>query len=512
VRIATKLKLAALLTTGAILLSALILLYTNVQVQKQLVNNQLAGDISEGLDGLRFLSMDYLLKQEDRVKVQWRSKHASLGRLLALAEFEGPEERRALQRLRQTHDSLAYLFSEIVAGEKLPESTRERVALRSDLLRRVQSQLIAKVEVMSADAARLSEHSREVVVGTLVRAKTYVLLCGLALGAVAGLLLMIMRDLVRSLSQLQTGTRIVGAGNLDHRMDLSSGDEFGDLGRSFDRMISRLRESQGVLKQEIAERERIGIRLRQANAELLSASRMKSEFLASMSHELRTPLNGIIGFSEFLVDERPGKLNDKQKEYLNDVLNSGRHLLQLINDVLDLSKVEAGKMELYPEIFTLREAIDEVCSIISPLSQKKGITLKKEIAPEIGKVALDRQKFKQVLFNLLSNAVKFTDSEGCVEVVCALRGANELCLQVRDTGIGIAPQDIRRLFVEFQQLDSGTARRYEGTGLGLVLTRNIIEIQQGSIAVDSEPGKGSTFTVILPLSLEGGARERTAAA
>jgi len=228
------------------------------------------------------------------------------------------------------------------------------------------------------------------------------------------------------------------------------------------------------------------------------ASRMKSEFLANMSHELRTPLNGIIGFSELLVDEKPGKLNDRQKEYLNDILNSGRHLLQLINDVLDLSKVEAGKMELFPETFALSGAVDEVCSVISPLAKKKSITIQREIALAIENVTVDKQKFKQVLYNLLSNAVKFTDPGGSVEINASAQNADRLELKIRDTGIGIRQDHFDKLFVEFQQLDSGATRRYEGTGLGLALTKKLVEFQHGSIGVVSEPGNGSTFTVILP--------------
>src|SRR5680860_935517 len=213
---------------------------------------------------------------------------------------------------------------------------------------------------------------------------------------------------------------------------------------------------------------------RQKNVELENASRMKSEFLANMSHELRTPLNGIIGFTEFLIDEKPGPLRPKQKEYLGDVLNSARHLLQLINDVLDLAKVEAGKMELHPETFPVRKAGEEVTAVIKSIAQKKHIAVGIEVSDGLDAVTLDQHKFKQVLYNLLSNAVKFTDEGGQV--------------------------DINRLFTEFEQLDSGTARRFEGTGLGLALTKKIIEFQGGRIDAQSEPGKGSVFTVVLPVT------------
>jgi protein-histidine pros-kinase len=239
--------------------------------------------------------------------------------------------------------------------------------------------------------------------------------------------------------------------------------------------------------------------VQEQNRLVVEANRMKSEFLANMSHELRTPLNGIIGFSEFLADEKPGKVNEKQKEYLGDILNSGRHLLQLINDVLDLSKVEAGKMELFPETFALQKSVDEVCAIILPLAKKKNVAIQKDIGRAVEMVTLDPQKFKQVLFNLLSNAVKFTDEGGRVRIEVAPHDTNLFRMSVSDTGIGIKPQNIDKLFVEFQQLDSGMDRRYEGTGLGLALTKKIVEFQGGHIAVESEPGKGSVFNVVLPV-------------
>jgi signal transduction histidine kinase len=218
-----------------------------------------------------------------------------------------------------------------------------------------------------------------------------------------------------------------------------------------------------------------------------------------MSHELRTPLNGIIGFAEFLVDGKPGTINPKQKEYLQDILNCGEHLLQLINDVLDLAKVEAGRMELNPERFALREAIAEVCNVAKAIAQKKRIQIEIAIAPDLGEVTLDQQKFKQVLYNLLSNAIKFTDDGGRVEIRAALYDRHRFKLAVKDTGVGIKPEDLQKLFKEFEQLESGATRRHEGTGLGLALTRKIVESQGGEVNVESDLGKGSSFTVLLPL-------------
>ena len=232
---------------------------------------------------------------------------------------------------------------------------------------------------------------------------------------------------------------------------------------------------------------------------LLEANRMKSEFLANMSHELRTPLNGIIGFTEFLIDEKPGPLKTKQKEYLGDVLSSARHLLQLINDVLDLAKVEAGKMELHPETFPVHKAVEEVAAGIQGIANKKHIAISIEIGAVLDAVTLDQHKFKQILYNLLSNAVKFSDDGGQVSIKARRLDLQHFEVQIHDTGIGIKPEDVDRLFTEFEQLDSGTARRFEGTGLGLALTKKIVEFQGGRISLESHPGKGTVFTVVLPV-------------
>lgn len=262
--------------------------------------------------------------------------------------------------------------------------------------------------------------------------------------------------------------------------------------------LSPLQTEDGILVssaiRDITDRKHFEQTLREAN-------RLKSEFLANMSHELRTPLNGIIGFSEFLADEKPGKLNDKQKEYLNDILTSGRHLLHLINEVLDLSKVEAGKMKLLPTDFSLHAAVAEFCAGIAPVAKKRNIGITTTISPELGHVRLDLQKFKQVLNNLVSNAVKFSHEGGQVEIAAQTLPGNRFRIQVKDNGIGIASKDLPRLFREFEQLDSGEARRYEGTGLGLALTKKIVEFQGGTIGVESEPGKGSVFSVELPTEI-----------
>jgi len=230
------------------------------------------------------------------------------------------------------------------------------------------------------------------------------------------------------------------------------------------------------------------------------ASRLKSEFISTMSHELRTPLNAIIGFSELLVDRKVGQINVKQAQYLEDILRSGNHLLRLINDILDLSKIEAGKMEILLEPCGVKEVMEEVCSVIKSLADAKGIAIAVSIAAQAGEVEADRIKLKQILYNLLSNAIKFTDRDGRVEIKVEPGAKNIIVIKISDTGIGINAEGIRKLFSPFLQLDAGPAGKQQGTGLGLMLTRKFIELHQGSISVDSEVGKGTVFTVLLPQS------------
>jgi len=227
-----------------------------------------------------------------------------------------------------------------------------------------------------------------------------------------------------------------------------------------------------------------------------SATMAKSRFLASVSHELRTPLNGIIGFSELMYDGRLGPISDDHKDCLADILTSARHLLQLINDILDLSKVEAGKMEFRPELVDVGKLVYEVRDVIRPLAERKNLTLAMDLAPDI-EAFIDASRFKQVLYNYLSNAVKFTPKEGRVSVHMARENTRQFRVEVADTGIGISEEEVARLFQEFQQLPN-SRKAEQGTGLGLALTRHIVEAQGGSVGVRSVLGQGSTFWAIMP--------------
>ena len=236
------------------------------------------------------------------------------------------------------------------------------------------------------------------------------------------------------------------------------------------------------------------------NRRVEHTTRLKSEFLANMSHELRTPLNAIIGFSELMHDEKVGKVAENHKEYLGDVLTSAQHLLQLINDVLDLAKVESGKMEFHYAPTDIRKIIGEVCDVLRTLMSRTRMEVTVEVDEGLDRVLVDSSKLKQVLYNYLSNALKFSPEGGQVRVRARQEGPDAYRIEVEDKGIGIKPEDIPRLFAEFQQLDTSASKKYQGTGLGLALTKRIVEAQGGRVGVSSTSGRGSIFYAVLPLT------------
>lgn len=253
-----------------------------------------------------------------------------------------------------------------------------------------------------------------------------------------------------------------------------------------------------LVRQRTVDLQRANAELLAANEEILKTNRMKSQFFANMSHELRTPLTAIIGFSELLQDRTFGDLNESQARYVDNIYRSSRHLLNLINDILDLAKVESGKMKITLEPFSLKECLDQVSNVVRPLAMEKNIALSVGIEDEIDTVVGDEVRIKQIMYNLLSNGIKFTDQGGRVEV-CARSVDNILHVSVTDNGIGIEKEYHEIIFSEFQQVDGSYSRRHEGTGLGLALTRKLVDLHGGRVWVESEgEGKGSTFTFTLP--------------
>jgi PAS domain S-box-containing protein len=249
---------------------------------------------------------------------------------------------------------------------------------------------------------------------------------------------------------------------------------------------------------DITELKTVEQSLREANIIAEIANRTKSEFLANMSHELRTPLNSVIGFSDVLLEGTSGDLNEKQTRYLKNISKSGKHLLTIINDILDISKVESGKIQLCNEVISVKTLLEDMLAAMQPLAAKKEIVIKISFDPDLGYILVDKGKIKQVLYNLIGNALKFTDHGGFVTIGAKVNG-DMVYISVKDTGIGISRKDQEKLFKPFTQIDSSIARKYEGTGLGLALAKELVVLHGGQIWAESELGKGSMFTFTIPL-------------
>ena len=325
-----------------------------------------------------------------------------------------------------------------------------------------------------------------------------ILLAALGFAVLAGMLLA--GRMVGPIRALRAGAARIGSGDLSQRIAIKTGDELEALANQFNDMAGRLQESYAGLEQKVEERTR---EVEEKSRQLEMASQHKSQFLASMSHELRTPLNAIIGLTEMMVTNAARFGTEKAAEPLRRVHRAGTHLLGLINQVLDLSKIEAGKLELSPETVTLAPLIDEVIGTARQLAEQNKNRLVVESQENLGSLTVDPMRLRQILLNLLSNACKFTkQGRVTLRVRKVVDGRNWIEFAVTDTGIGMTPEQQAKLFEEFTQADSSTARQYGGTGLGLAITRKLARMMGGDVTVTSEPGKGSVFTVRLPGSAD----------
>jgi signal transduction histidine kinase len=384
-----------------------------------------------------------------------------------------PEDERYLGRIRATSGQLTNVVREIVeaggaASGRVPSLRTKAELLAIDLNQHateLANAMTAKTDAVIAQNASAYENSRDLFIGVAAGAIVLALLLGFVLSwSVTG-----------PIQRIDSRLAAIASGDFSGHVDATNRDELGALAANVNRMSDELRR---------------------LYRELETASQHKSDFLANMSHELRTPLNAIIGFSQVLREGMVGDVNEKQAEYLDDILSSGHHLLSLINDVLDLSKVEAGQVELELAPFSLQEALERGVAMVRERAMQDGVFVTLAANREADVVSGDERRIRQVIFNLLSNAVKFTPTGGAVDVR-ATRANGEVSVSVADTGPGIAAEDLRRVFEEFQQTEAGIERG-EGTGLGLALSKRLVELHGGRIWVDSELGRGSTFVFTLP--------------
>jgi len=384
------------------------------------------------------------------------------------------DDERILKQIRADAGQLSNVLARIVAFDKAKESAKglklqpDAEILATDL-RTQATQLVnrtqGETDALIAQNRRSFAASQRLFIAVGAGSIVLALLLGFVLSW----------SLIGPIQRMETGLESIASGDFSGRVDVANRDELGALAANINRMNDEL----GRLYQELE-----------------TVSRHKSEFLANMSHELRTPLNAIIGFSEVLHEQMFGDLNEQQMSYVSDVLDAGKHLLSLINDILDLSKVEAGRMELELTELTIAEALESGVSMQSEQAGRNGVSLGVDVDPAVGVIQADERKVRQVVFNLLSNAMKFTPSGGRIDLSAQLsNGTVEVA--VADTGPGIAPEDQELIFEEFQQARSSAKR--EGTGLGLPLSRKFIELHGGRLWVESVQGQGSTFRFSLPV-------------
>jgi signal transduction histidine kinase len=386
-----------------------------------------------------------------------------------------PEDAQDLHRLRATDRDLTKALREIVAagpedsGRRAPLHRAKAEALAGDLAQQaahLANGTTATTNVLIAENANAYEHSRNLFIGVAAGAIVLALLLGFVLSW----------SVIGPIQSIDSRLAAIASGDFSGHVDVTNRDELGALAANVNRMndeLSRLYR------------------------ELETTSQHKSDFLANMSHELRTPMNAIIGFSQVLREGMVGDVNAKQAEYLDDILSSGNHLLTLINDVLDLSKVEAGQVELQVAPFSMEDALERGVSMIREQATTEGVKVTLHRNGGLGVVSGDERRIRQVIFNLLSNAVKFTPTGGQVDV-STMQVDGDMRVSIADSGPGIAAEDLDRIFDEFQQTEAG-ARQREGTGLGLALSKRFVEMHGGRIWCESEIGKGSTFEFTLPV-------------
>jgi signal transduction histidine kinase len=369
--------------------------------------------------------------------------------------------------------------------------------------RQAENDLMAVVKVVMPDSAtrKAINWNRAILLATAIITVFLAMLVAYAI---------VRYVIVKPLDHLRYVSEEIRRGNLDARADVHTADEFEELGLAFNRMLRGLIDSQEELRKTNGALDGKVDELARANLNLYEMNRLKGDFLATMSHELRTPLNSIIGFSDVLGSIE--SLDPKQKRYVENIRSSGRMLLEMINDILDLAKIEAGKMEVRVTTFAVESVVSAQCDMVRPLAERKRIDLVHDVGPGLEAVEQDQAKVQQILANLLSNAVKFTPEGGRVDVVARLDEPEAgpprtFCIDVRDTGVGIAEDEQQAIFEKFRQGhvfqgDDAMTREFSGTGLGLSIVRELCRLLGGDVSLESQLGRGSRFTVSLPLRLE----------
>jgi len=543
---------AGILIVPAIILSSVILVMSD-RIEEKNKDQEIAGEIHIAISQLDMITYEYLLYHEKRMREQWISKYNSINEILE-------KEIEVKKLIRPGFVALSDSFSQVTANYKEKQKLIQEGAAQAkidavlSLEKRLVAQLLIKSSSIISDATRFAEEARTEATKAqkLTNTLTSILVIILVVSVITTSLIFA-KSILKPLGELTKGAGIIGKGGLEHKVEVKTKDEIGELANAFNRMTSILTSnlktitaSHDELNKEITERKQAEEELRKlkeelevkvaertkelqesvqklnkgqkamllmvedlnqtskelkkANIKLKGLDHLKSMFIASMSHELRTPLNSIIGLTGIILQGISGKITEVQRKELMMVKNSANHLLVLINDIIDVSKIEAGKVELVIEELDLSELIQEVSNSFKIAVDKKGLKLSLE-TPERLIIKSDKRRAKQVIINLMSNAVKYMD-KGEIEIKAAKK---DECVEVSvaDTGIGIKKENIKMLFKQFSRIHVAGMTRVEGTGLGLYISKKIADLLGGEIEAKSEFGKGSKFTFTLPLKHKG---------
>jgi len=543
---------AGILIVPAIILSSVILVMSD-RIEEKNKDQEIAHEIHIAISQLDIITYEYLLYHEKRMREQWISKYNSINEILE-------KEIEVKKLVRPGFVALSDSFSQVTATYKEKQKLIQEGAAQAkidavlSLEKRLVAQLLIKSSSIISDATRFAEEARTEATKAqkLTNTLTSILVIILVVSVITTSLIFA-KSILKPLGELTKGAGIIGKGGLEHKVEVKTKDEIGELANAFNRMTSILTSnlktitaSHDELNKEITERKQTEEELRklkeelevkvaertkelqesvqklnkgqkamllmvedlnqtskelkEANIKLKGLDHLKSMFIASMSHELRTPLNSIIGLTGIILQGISGKITEVQRKELMMVKNSANHLLVLINDIIDVSKIEAGKVELVIEELDLSELIQEVSNSFKIAVDKKGLKLSLE-TPERLIIKSDKRRAKQVIINLMSNAVKYMD-KGEIEIKAAKK---DECVEVSvaDTGIGIKKENIKMLFKQFSRIHVAGMTRVEGTGLGLYISKKIADLLGGEIEAKSEFGKGSKFTFTLPLKHKG---------
>jgi signal transduction histidine kinase len=441
---------------------------------------------------MHFTALALLLREEGTVARILRENNRFNN---ALAQLEGaatPVERELIQQIRARQDDAMNAVADIanaIRDGRLDEARAGLLGREDRVYREIEALVARLVEAEHARMARLRSSVETTNRTSLVVAAWF---AGAAIGLALLLGFVISWSFILPVREADAFLAQVAAGNLGATITVPNRDELGAL-------AARMNYMSRELQRLVAEQEQAAVQLRRLNERLEQTSRAKSEFLANMSHELRTPMNAILGFTEMLLDGLYGDIAPELREPLTDVQANGRHLLRLINEVLDLSKIEAGRMELVVDAYSAADVVESVRASLRSLAAEKGLEFVAGVPADLPTAYGDGRRITQCLMNLVGNALKFT-RQGRVEISVGLEGQN-LVYRVADTGIGIPKEELDNVFAEFRQVDATVTREFGGTGLGLSITKKFVEMHGGRIGVDSELGKGSIFWFEVPLEV-----------